>query len=317
MPKFALLWLAIILVFPLAGCQTKVALEFTSTPTETPIPTATSTATSTVTPSATATAIPTDTPSPTVTKTRAPTRTPVPDCNVDVLMKQLKLGIAYDEFTLLYRTEQKITTLIIWFVDPEVDPQATGDEIEVNARLAMRHAATISQQIDAADVCVGILFDKINPVVVDSSYNGWFSGQIAPSLLPDVLPTDEQGLDAICDQFDYETSGYLRILDTIQMRAAPAGSCTWKEANEAIHNHFDPERQNVGFYLVVDETGVNFFGQWDQSNDMGLDPKMMTFVALLNVTMELECLSPQPNQLFITIVDPQGNVTDEQVIPWP
>lgn len=80
---------------------------------------------------------------------------------------------------------------------------------------------------------------------------------------------------AVSYQRDVQTASF-------DPQTPPTDSCTWPETRERIHQHFAPTRQNVSFYLMTDEGGVNVWAQWD-------GPKNMTFLApsLLNVVMEL------------------------------
>ena len=54
----------------------------------------------------------------------------------------------------------------------------------------------------------------------------------------------------------------------------------------------------VGFYLVIDQLGVNLWAQWDGPTG----PEMVT-VNLLNIALEIECLFPSPNNLLYMVVD--------------
>lgn len=96
---------------------------------------------------------------------------------------------------------------------------------------------------------------------------------------------------------------YQRDVQTgsIDRQPPPDGSCTWPETRERPHQHFAPTRQNVSFYLVVDEGGVNAWAQWDGPTDM-----MFLAPSLLNVVMELDCLYPMPDWLIVTVVDEIG-----------
>ncbi|HSK87131.1 MAG TPA: hypothetical protein VK880_02165, partial [Anaerolineales bacterium] len=77
-------------------------------------------------------------PTPTLTSTPTfpPTDTPVPTkagpCEADQTLRNLKSRVAYDEFVLFYNQVEGTSFLIVWFVDPEINPAAKESEITKN-----------------------------------------------------------------------------------------------------------------------------------------------------------------------------------------
>jgi hypothetical protein len=247
---------------------------------------------------------------PTKTITPIPSATNTPSCDAEGLIAEIKSSITYEEYVVTYNILQiqgRMASLVIWFVDPEIDPSARGIEIEQNSELARKHAAIISNQINVENYCVASLFDVINPIVVDSNYNGWFSGEIKPSKLIDEIEPSTEQIIKIENEFKI---GYLRTNPTEVFAESPTGSCTWKEANANLHNHFSSTRENVGFYFVLDDEGTNVWTQWDGPTDL-----ILMSASLLNVTMELECLYPRPDRVIVIIVDEKGIVGLIGVIP--
>jgi hypothetical protein len=256
----------------------------------------------TTTPTPTLTPIPTLTSTPLPTNTPVPTNTKPPPCNADQTLKNLKQTVTYEEFVVLYQKLQDTSFLVIWFIDPEINPSAKENEISENAQLAIRHAFILSQQLKGSDDCVNRLFNFINPVVVDKNYNGWFSGQVSPSDLPATLPTDDQQLAEYSKLFQ---TGYLRSKTTAKISSAPAGSCAWQEAKKNIQNHFSPDRENVAFYFVLDDEGVNVWAQWDS------EPEFLQLnlpASILNIAMEIDCLFPKPDRIIFDAVDQEGEI---------
>ncbi len=297
---FPVLWLALIGTM-LAGCNTTPAL-----PTVTLLPTNTATQTATPTDTPTPTPTSTHTPEPTATDTPAPTLTPTPDCDADDVLVQIRQDFPFAEFEASYNTLEDTNALVLWYVDPELNPDAAQDELEQNVSLAIRHAASVSQSLAARDACIGYLFTAIDPIVVDSRYNGWFSGQVDPASLPAAAePTDAQ-LAAVERAFQI---GYVRNVPPAKATASPAGACTWQETRAKIQRHFSLERENVSFYFVIDDSGVNVWAQWDGPTDA------LALASLLNVAMELDCLHPAPTQLIILVVDRQGEVGLVALLP--
>lgn len=280
--------IAIIFVFVSSGCATAVQ----PTPTATFIPTVTLTPTN----------IPTNTPIPTSTK--------LPPCDADQTIKNLKSKIVFDEFVVLHNKLQGKSFLVVWFVDSEINPTPKVSEISQNAELAIRKSLILSQELNASDACVGRLFDMINAIAVDKNYNGWFSGQIKTTDLPSTITTDEQQLDEISKLYEI---GYLRDKMTAQPKSMPSGKCTWIEARENLHNHFSSERENVGFYFVLDDAGVNVWAQWDSKPEF---LQLNLPASLLNIGMEIECLFPQPDRLIFYTVDDNGEIQIAGMWNW-
>lgn len=163
--------------------------------------------------------------------------------------------------------------------------------------LTLRTSATLNR----ADKCVGVLFEYIKPIVVDSDYNGWFAGAVKVSDLPsgsqtsadDLLPAQESLVVA-----------YQRQVPPSPISGQPGseGTCDWPEANERIRWHFSSELQNVSFYFVIDETGVNVWANWVGYGD----PLELEFASLLNIAMELQCLHPPLDWLWVIVVHDNG-----------
>ena len=299
MRRFQLLAISTILLSPvLWGCNTQ---PVSPTPTQTRTASPTNTPTSSPTPTETHTPTPSFTPSPTNTETPTLTSTPspAPTCDADELLKDIKVNFQYDEFEVFYNIIQGTSTLTIWYVDQDINPDASGDEIEQNVQYALRNAALVSQQLARQNPCIEELFTVINPIVVDENYNGWFSGQVDPANLPASENPSESELESIANAFKI---GYMRTSSTEPEKPGPSGSCTWIETREKIQLHFSTDRENVSFYFVIDDLGANVWAQWDGPTDI------LALASILNIAMELDCLHPSPTQLLFVIVDENGKV---------
>lgn len=283
---------ALLVVFMLLTSACGGALSLTSADTPT--------ATYTFTPELPQTPMPTATLKPTATL--EPTNTPFV-CDADSLLKGLKTMVPYDEFAVHYNEIEGTRSLLVWFVDPEINPTATGGEIQANLDMALTHAAELSQKIRVQFPCVTELFDVINPIVVDQKYTGWFSGTLDPTIIPDEEALTSAEIDQLVDKF---TVGYL--LEALP-GPIPAGSCNWSSVRESMQNHFSPERQNVAFYFVVDDFGANVWAQWDGPTD-----PIFMMTSLMNVMMELDCFIPTANLIFI-VVDKEGTTGLVGVVP--
>ena len=282
--------LLVVLLLLTSACGGALSLN----PTDMPTPT------HTFTPEPTQTLMPTATLKPTATL--EPTNTPLV-CDADSLLKGLKTAVPYDEFAVHYNEIEETRSLLVWFVDPEINPTAVGGEIQTNLDLALTHAAELSQQIRAQFPCVTELFDVINPIVVDQMYTGWFSGTLDSTIIPNEEALTSAEIDQLVDKFSV---GYL--LEALP-GPIPAGSCNWPSVRESLQNHFSPERQNVAFYFVVDDFGANVWAQWDGPTD-----PIFMMTSLMNVMMELECFIPTANLIFI-VVDEEGTTGLVGVVP--
>ena len=290
--------ITIIVIFLLSGCEAFIQPTPTAIPTSTGVSIVTIADTPTNTP--TLTALPTYELRP--SSTPFPIKTTGPTCDADQTLKKLESQIPFDESMLLHYKLLGTSFLVVWFVDPEINQSATGSELAENNELAMHHALILSQELNTSDACVSRLFDRINTIVVDQNYNGWFSGEIGTSDLPSTLQVDEKQIDEISQMLDV---GYIRESEPAKTGSAPSGSCTWGEARENIHNHFSSDRENVDFYFVLDDNGVNVWAQWDSTPEF-LSLNLPT--SALNVAMELDCLYPKPDWVLFTIVDETGDL---------
>ena len=79
--------------------------------------------------------------------------------------------------------------------------------------------------------CIKSVFDKVNPVVVDQDYNGWFSGSVTVSLLPETLEPGEKEIYEAAKAFEVV---YTRRSLPVIPDAPPSGSCNWQEARERM-----------------------------------------------------------------------------------
>jgi len=226
----------------------------------------------------------------------SPTPTPTPVCEFsNDFLKQLKTHVPYEQFTLLYLIFQQEEYLSIWYVDPEIDLLATDETLEEELDGVLTRAAELAVLLRNADPCVDELVSKINPVVVDTNFLGWFSGWIDPRVIPTGAALTQEDVDSARSYFEI---GFRLDTPPLEFPPLPEGACEWAEVDQALHTHFDPQRENVGFYLVIDQLGVNLWAQWDGSTE----PAMVT-VNLLNIALEIECLFPPPDNLLYMVVD--------------
>jgi len=253
------------------------------------------------------TPVPTETPTATASPEPAPTEQPSPApstaCDPNAVVVELQTEVPFVEFVLRHNYAEGIRSLVLWYVDPDLDPLASAGALEANLDLAFEHALNLSADLNRASACVQQLFDGINPIVVDADYNGWLSGLVDPAALPDSPMLSPAEIEALRAEMQVNYSRTIPT-DSLVRPPAPEGSCSWQDTAPRIHQHFSPERTNVGFYFVVDEGGVNIWSQWDGPPDAGI-----TMSSMLNVLFELDCLYPVPTRLIVIVVEDAGVVS--------
>lgn len=234
---------------------------------------------------------------PTATPSHTPTKTPAITCKFnDEFLSDLKNHIPYQEFTLIYNIISEESTLLVWYVDPEIDPATPEADFQKALTDARMRAASLANDLYQAAPCVAHLVDTINTIVLDANYVGWFSGHIYPDQLPG---TDAPGEEQIRLSMARFQSSYLLDYPP-EIAEAPAGACTWGEARQAIQQHFDQQQENVGFYYVADPNGVNMWAQWVGSTDQ--DEISTNVHAILS---EINCLYPSLYNLVTLVMDAQ------------
>jgi len=204
----------------------------------------------------------------------------------------VKAAIPYDEFAVHFNEIAGTASLAVWYVDPGLTPFPSAEQLEQQRGEVKLRAAEVGARVGAASPCSSILFDVINPIVVDAQYQGWFSGTIEPGDLPDGPDFSDEAISDIADRFSV---GYVR---SALLHPYPEGTCDWPEARDRLQSHFSPERENVAFYFVIDDSGSHVWVQWDGSPE-----PTMTVVNLGNISLALECFSAEADLIYIIVGD--------------
>jgi hypothetical protein len=120
--------------------------------------------------------------------------------------------------------------------------------------------------------------------------------------LPETFEPGEKEIYGVAEAFEIV---YMRQSLPAILSAPPTGSCSWPEARERMHLHFDPARPNVDFYFVGDEVSRKVTAQWNgsvaQKTDIGV-----IYASITNVAQEMRCLYPTPDYLYVMVTDPAG-----------
>jgi hypothetical protein len=221
-------------------------------------------------------------------------------CAPDDLVDALQASVPYEEYSLSQNVIDEVRNLNVWFVDPSLDPLAQGDEVPGNAALARFHAARVSHILEQGDECIAMAFTGLTSIVVDRDYNVWFSGQISPEDLPQTGNPSDADLEAAGESF---VVGYARSEETSSVGRPPSatGACSWPEVREGLRSHFEPSRQNLAFYMAIDDGGVNVWAQWE-----GPEDQEAFFRDILALRSELTCLYPPLDTFWGILVDDAG-----------
>ena len=244
-------------------------------------------------------------PPPTATPSSTPTQrpSPTPSCDLEEAIQLVKDTVSYEQSAVHFLDIAGTASLAVWYVDPELTPRPSAEVLAVQLEQAKLRAVEVAARANAASPCISQLFDVINPIVVDSQYQGWFSGQLAPRYIPSPDELSSEELASAAGRFRV---GYER---TSLGHTFSGGNCRWPEARDRLQSHFSSERELVSFYFVVDDLGAHVWVQWDGPADM-----IMMTVNLANVFLALDCFSPQAEIIFI-IVDEGGVAQLMGVVP--
>jgi hypothetical protein len=232
--------------------------------------------------------------------TAVPGQVEVPGCGPNDLVDALRPLVPFSESSLSENSLDGVRNLNIWFVDPALDPLAAGGAIAENTALARLHATRMAHLLNRASECVAAVFAGITTIAVDRDYNVWFSGQIVPASLPQAANPSDGDLGPAVQAF---TVGYSRTGETSSgiRPGAETGACLWPEARERLLSHFAEGRQNLAFYMSIDDDGVNVWAQWDGPADFDV-----LQADLLGLRPELACLYPGLDTFWIVYLDSTG-----------
>jgi hypothetical protein len=229
-----------------------------------------------------------------------PEATVAPGCEPNDIVDALEPLVPYEEFSLSQNSLEGVRNLNIWFVDPELDPGASGGAIGENVSVARLDATRLAHLLNQGSGCVSTAFEGITALVVDRDYNSWFTGHIVPASLPQGEDPSNSDFETAAGTF---TVGYSRISETTSSTrpSAEPGACLWPEARERLLGHFDEGRRNLAFYISIDDEGVNVWGQWDGP------PEFDVLQAdLLALRAGLGCLYPAVDSFWTVYVDGTG-----------
>jgi hypothetical protein len=255
----------------------------------------------TVTPTPTATVIPTETAIP-----PTPDR-PIFPCDSTQLIKDLRESqTSYDEIAISQVGIGGDLSLTAWFVDPELDPQASQADLLVQTSKARRHAVELAQSLALSEPCMLSTFFSVTLIAVDPHYNLWYEGAVNTSALTLSEPLSEEQWLALENEVNLGFMRETKPLDE-DLSETPVGSCDWPEARENLEKIFAKARINVSFYYTIgDEHTV--WVQWDVP-PVALTSQQISdnfFEPLPKIDAAVSCLYPPFDSLWMIYVHQDG-----------
>jgi hypothetical protein len=264
-------------------------------------------------------------PSPAPTPGRTPAPSPSVSCTAALVLEQVDQLLAGQDFEAHYLTIGDKLTLSVWLVDPEIDPATPLSGLTTADRQALERGLSISYQIVDQIPCTRLVFDQVNPMIVDDRFQHWYRDFLPVGAFAGLHePTTDDLIAAI-----EATGTALEVPRATVPEAAQspgAGSCSWPEARAAIRAYLGTE-DNSAAYLIVgaglvdtgnttansaDDVGVEV--QWpvhDQAS--ATDPLIRE--RLGHVAEALACLRPAVDSLEAFVVDPAGRTLVYAVVP--
>ena len=256
---------------------------------------------------------------PTATSTRVPTRTPGPTwtprpsattdpCTPRQVVQTLRGFIPYEESVIYYNEIDGERYLIVWFVDPDVDPQPSAEDVELQAARAEVDAILLAFQLNEhVYPCLVDEFEMIFVAAVDRQYQAWFAGHImtdslAPASDPTMSQFDESEIHPV---FIREQSPALE-----DRGGSPAAESNWPQVRRQLATFEDFRPGVEGTYLFSDDVGVHV---WTQRQISG-DPMSVVF-ELWDIAPAIADLVPPPDYVWVTVVDQRARLTLFATVP--
>jgi hypothetical protein len=264
------------------------------------------------------------TPSPAPSPTSAPS--PSSGCTAGFVLTQVEQLLAGQQFEAHYLTSGDKFMLSIWLADPDINPATTQSGMAAAGRRALARGLSLSYQIVDQIPCAQRVFDEINPMIVDGRFQHWYKDFLPVGAFAGLRePTTDELIAAV------EATGTAleapRATPPQASPTSPPGSCSWSEAQAAVHAYFGAA-DNTAAYLIIgaglvaqgtpapapvpDDVGVEV--QWPVRNATeATDSQILD--RLGNVAAAIACLSPGIDSLEAFVVDSSGRTLAYAIVP--
>jgi hypothetical protein len=233
--------------------------------------------------------------------------------------------LAGSEYEAHYLTLNHQLTLSIWLVEPGLNPEASGDDLKANNRLALRRGVSLAQQVTRQIPCARQLFVNINPMIVDEHYNSWYISIIPLHTLLLMEDLDEADRESAIEKMEIEFATQRRIPPPKVGPDHPADACAWQEARDNIQSLWGAERRNTAAYILIGDQTVSpsnrdanhsalVQAQWDVQTPEEMEVETIR-KNLGQLSAALGYLSPPVDMLEVFIVDEQGQLLVYAAVP--
>ncbi len=230
------------------------------------------------------------------------------------LQKAIDFFSSYSEFSVSYSRLNEQTTLTVWLVIPEINPNASDEEeIKENAFKAMEASLAPQISLVRGNECIAKQFAYIEMIVVDKEYHGWVSQKIKPQDIPGNANADNPSSDDVDALFQQADISYWRTTPTEKL--LPNKEPTWHTIHKKIIAALPNKTENSGFTVIVDKTGIDVIAQWQEAEGSEEDKFADMMRTVETIVSELNLMTEKPNALKFSVVDKKGNFQIIGIIP--
>jgi hypothetical protein len=241
------------------------------------------------------------------------------------VLAQVHQLLAGQDFETHYLTIGDKFTLSVWLVDPEIDPAPPLAGMAAADRQARERGLSLSYQLVDQIPCTQRVFDQVNPMIVDTSFQHWYKDFLPVTAFVGLRnPTTDDLIAAV--QATGTALEEPRSAVPQPVQAPAASSCSWPQARAAIHAYLGADT-NSAAYLII---GAGLVTQADPASnardDVGVEVQWPVRDAaeatdalvrerLGHVAEALACLWPGIDSLEAFVVDPAGGTLVYAVVP--
>jgi hypothetical protein len=228
-------------------------------------------------------------------------------CDPAQFIDLLRQSVPYAESVVSYNHFNDTANLTAWFVDPALNQQASGSEIQELTELTFRHAVEISHLLAVAEPCVTALFDSLTVIAVDDLYHAWYVGAVPPSRIPIAESLSEDEWVRLEGEFD---AGYQRTKEVPEgdPSEVPEGSCAWPEARQNLEQAFTQSQKNGALYYYIEPEDASVYVQWDVPPVASSPQQILDyfFLPLPYIDKAVSCLYPPFDTLWLFYIRQDG-----------
>ncbi len=237
------------------------------------------------------------------------------NCTLEIAMQNaIDFFESYSEFSVSHSKLDEHSTLTVWLVIPEINPDSADKEvIEENALGAM--GASLAPQISlvTSEECIATQFSYIEMIIVDREYHGWVSQKVDIQDIPSSADADNPSFDDIDALFQKANISYWRNEPTEKLLSNKEP--TWDSIRKKIIDALPNKTENSSFIIVVDGTGIDITAQWQEPDGTEEYKEVDMQLTVKKIIEVLNLMPEKPDSLKFSVVDKEGNFQIVGVIP--